>query len=70
MITEKIRADPLATKSIGLLPFHERIIEEATEASLRIVFEILADPRTDELVSDVLRDNLNQIRSALSAREP
>ena len=70
MITEKIRSDPLATKSIGLLPFHERIIEEATEASLRIVFEILADPRTDELVSDVLRDNLNQIRSALSAREP
>jgi hypothetical protein len=69
MITEKVRADPTAAKSIGLLPFHERLIEEITEAALRVVFEVLTDPRTDELVSDILRDNINQIRSEVSARE-
>jgi hypothetical protein len=69
MITEKVMADPAAGKSIGLLPFHERIVEEMAEAGLRVVFEVLADPRTDELVSDLLRDNLTQIRKAVSARD-
>jgi hypothetical protein len=69
MITEKVRADPMAARSIGLLPFHERLIEEITDAALRVVFEVLTDPRTDELVSDILRDNINQIRTEVSARE-
>lgn len=69
MITEKIRSDPSAARSIGLLPFHERLIEEITEAALRVVFEILIDPRTDELVSDILRDNITQIRAEVNARE-
>jgi hypothetical protein len=69
MIAEKVRADPTAARSIGLLPFHDRLIEEITEASLRIIFEVLSDPRTDELVSDVLRDNLDQIRAAVVAHE-
>jgi hypothetical protein len=66
MITEKIAADPAAARSIGLLPFHERLIEEIIEASIRVIFEVLNDPRTDELVADVLRDNLTQIRAALN----
>jgi hypothetical protein len=69
MITEKIAADPAASRSIGLLPFHDRLIEEITEAALRVVFEMLNDPRTDELVSDVLRDNITQIRAAVSASD-
>jgi voltage-gated potassium channel len=43
------------------------VIEEITEASLRVIFEVLSDPRTDELVSDILRDNLTQIREAVVA---
>lgn len=69
MITEKIAADPAASRSIGLLPFHERLIEEMTEAALRVVSEVLMDPRTDELVSDVLRDNLAQIRAAVNEKD-
>jgi hypothetical protein len=69
MITEKVMADPVASRSIGLLPFHERLIEEITEAGLRVIMEVLKDPRTDELVSDVLRDNINQLRTAVSASE-
>lgn len=69
MITEKVTADPAAARSLGLLPFHERLVAEMAEAGLRIVFEVLADPRTDELISDMLRDNLSQIREAVSLRE-
>ncbi len=69
MITEKVMADPVAARSIGLLPFHERLLHEITEATLRVIQEVLLDPRTDELVSDILRDNINQIRTAVSANE-
>ncbi|HLY34746.1 MAG TPA: hypothetical protein VKQ07_09450 [Jatrophihabitantaceae bacterium] len=68
MIREKIKADPTAGR-IGLLPFHDRLINEASETTLRVILEVLADPRTDELVSDMLRDNLTQIRTAVRARQ-
>jgi hypothetical protein len=68
MFAEKIKADPTARR-IGLLPFHDRIINEASETTLRVLLEVLADPRTDELVSDLLRDNIRQIRTAVRARD-
>ncbi|MCW2648137.1 MAG: hypothetical protein QOF87_4865 [Pseudonocardiales bacterium] len=67
MFAEKIKQDP-AGRNIRLLPFHDRIINEASEATLRVLLEVLSDPRTDELVSDLLRDNITQIRAAVRAR--
>jgi predicted site-specific integrase-resolvase len=64
MVAEKIRDDPTAGR-LYLVPFHERIIETTTETTFRVIMEILADPRTDELVSDMLRDNITQIRAAV-----
>jgi hypothetical protein len=64
MVSEKIRDDPTAGR-IYLVPFHDRLIEEVSETTLRVILEILADPRTDELVSDMLRDNITQIRRAV-----
>jgi hypothetical protein len=64
MVAEKIKQDPAAGR-INLVPFHDRIIDQATETTLRVILEILADPRTDELVSDMLRDNITQIRQAV-----
>ena len=68
MIREKIKADPTAGR-IGLVPFHDRLINEVSETTLRVILEVLADPRTDELVSDMLRDNVTQIRTAVRARQ-
>lgn len=64
MVAEKIRDDPTAGR-VYLVPFHQRIIETTTEMTFRVILEILADPRTDELVSDMLRDNITQIRAAV-----
>ena len=64
MVSEKIKQDPTAG-AINYLPFHDRLIREVIETTLRVVFEVLADPRTDELVSDLLRDNVTQIRKAV-----
>ena len=68
MIAEKIKSDP-TTGHIGLLPLHNRLIDEVTETTLRVVHEILADPRTDELIADLMRDNITQIRAAVRARQ-
>ena len=68
MVAEKIMEDP-STKAIGLVPFHERIINQVSETVLRVIFEVLADPRTEELVNDMLRDNIVQLRQAVRARE-
>jgi hypothetical protein len=68
MIAEKIKQDP-TTGQIRYVPFHDRIISDVSEAALRVLLEVLADPRTDALVSDVLRDNINQIRQAVRAQQ-
>lgn len=67
MVREKIRDDPTAGR-IYLVPFHDRLIEQVSDTTLRMILEILADPRTDELVSDMLRDNITQIRQAVRDR--
>jgi hypothetical protein len=64
MVAEKVKQDPTAGR-IGLLPFHDRLIDEVSETTLRVLLELLADPRTDELFSDLLRDNINQLRDAV-----
>jgi hypothetical protein len=68
MVMEKIKDDPTAGR-VNLIPFHDRLIEQASETTLRVILELLADPRTDELVSDMLRDNLTQIRQAVRERQ-
>ncbi|HEV7204759.1 MAG TPA: hypothetical protein VGN18_09110 [Jatrophihabitans sp.] len=68
MVAEKIKSDPTAGR-INLVPFHDRLIDQVSEATLRVILEVLADPRTDELVSDMLRDNITQIRAAVRDRQ-
>jgi hypothetical protein len=67
MVAEKIRDDPTAGR-IYLVPFHDRLIDQVSETTLRVILEVLSDPRTDELVSDMLRDNITQIRKAVRER--
>lgn len=68
MIADKIKNDP-TTRRIDLLPFHDRMLKQLTETALRVVLEVLADPRTDELFADLLRDNIDHLRAAVRARQ-
>ncbi|WP_328602080.1 ion transporter [Nocardia terrae] len=68
MILEIIRQDPQLGR-VRYVPFHEEMIRGIADASFRVVFQVLADPRTDELVADALRENINQIREAVHAGE-
>jgi hypothetical protein len=68
MVLDKIRADPAAGR-LRHVPFHDEIIGSVTDTTIRVVLEMLADPRTDEMISDSLRENLTQIRRAVDNEE-
>lgn len=68
MIAEKLREDQ-QTGKLKRLPFYNDIVESMIDTSLRVVEQVLKDPRTDELVSDMLRENLLQLRQAVKQHE-
>ena len=68
LVAEKVREDP-ALGFVGRLPGYDAIVGQVSETTLRVLIEMLADPRMDELVSDLLRNNLEQIKSAVRERQ-
>jgi voltage-gated potassium channel len=68
MVLDKIKADPTAGR-FKRLPFHDEILGTVTDTTIRVVLEMLADPRADEMISDTLRENLDQIRGAVHDNE-
>lgn len=69
MIIEMITSDP-QTKRVRFIPFHDDIIRLIADTVFRMLLKVLADDRTDELVADVLRNNIDQIRDAVHKNEP
>lgn len=68
MILEQIKRDPQAGR-LKFIPFHDDIIGLATDTTFRIMLQVLADPRTDELVSDAIRENVDQIKMAVRGKD-
>lgn len=68
MIRDKLRADPRAGK-LARLPFYNDIVEAVIDSGLNVVRDVLHDPRSDELVADILRDNLKQLREAVRRKK-
>ena len=68
LVAEKV-AEDRNTKLVQRLPGYDTVVSEATEMVLRVTIQMLADPRTDELVADALRNNVQQIRRAVRERE-
>jgi hypothetical protein len=64
LVAEKVRNDR-ASRVVGLLPGYDTVVEQVSETTLRVLVEMLGDPRMDELVADLLRNNLEQIKQAV-----
>ena len=62
LVAEKVRNDPSA-RMVSKLPGYDMIVAQVSETTLRVLIEMLGDPRMDELVSDLLRNNLEQIKA-------
>ena len=68
LVAEKVRQDP-NVRLIGRLPGYDTVVSEVSETTLRVLIEMLDDPRMDELISDLLRNNLEQIKKAVRDRD-
>jgi hypothetical protein len=44
------------------------VVRLVSDTVFRLVFEVLNDPRTDELISDALRENIDQMREAVRGK--
>ncbi|HEY9563267.1 MAG TPA: ion transporter [Nocardioides sp.] len=53
---------------LKFLPFHDDVVRLVSDTVFRLLFEVLNDPRTDELVSDALRENIDQMRAAVRGK--
>lgn len=67
LVAEKVSRDP-NTRLVSKLPGYDTIVSEVSETTLRVIVDMLSDPRMDELVSDLLRNNLEQIKVAVRER--
>lgn len=68
LVAEKVRDDP-SSRVISHLPGYDTIVSQVSETTLRVLIEMLSDPRMDELVSDLIRNNLDQIKLAVRERD-
>jgi hypothetical protein len=68
LVAEKMRHDP-NVRLLGRLPGYDTVVDQVSETTLRVLVDMLGDPRMDELVSDLLRNNLQQIKRAVRERQ-
>ena len=66
LVRETLKDDPL-TGRIKWVPFHDHMVDTVSETTMRVIYEVLNDPRTEELIADVLRENILQLRSEIRA---
>jgi hypothetical protein len=67
LVAEKVRNDP-SSRLVSRFPGYDTVVHQASETTLRVVIEMLGDPRMDDLISDLLRHNLEQIKEAVRQR--
>jgi hypothetical protein len=68
MVLDLVRNDP-TTGKLRYVPFHDEIVQMTANTVLRIVDGALDDPRTSELISDVIRNSADQLRQAIRAKD-
>ncbi|MGN6161512.1 MAG: hypothetical protein ACTHOG_07360 [Marmoricola sp.] len=68
LVAEKIRQDG-GIGVIAHLPGYDKVVSQISESVLHVLIAMLGDPRMDEFVADLLRNNLEQIQEAVHRRE-
>lgn len=64
IIAEKLKNDRQAGR-LSKLPFHDEVVRSVIDTAMRVTLEVLSDPRIDEFFAHVVRENREQIRSAV-----
>ncbi len=68
IIVEKVKSDPAIGK-VRHVPFFDDLVATSSRVSQRLVIDLLRDPRMDDMIKDVIRQNLQQMRAAVAEKE-
>lgn len=68
VVLEKVRADP-AMARVKHLPFFDDAVELSSAVTRRVAIEALRDPRMGDVVREVIRANVKQIRDEVAKLE-
>ncbi|PRX43605.1 hypothetical protein B0I33_11465 [Prauserella shujinwangii] len=64
IVTEKLKNDRQAGR-LSRLPFHDEVVKSMVDTTIRVILDVLTDPRIDEFFAHVVRENREQIRAAV-----
>lgn len=68
IVTEKVKSDP-EVGAVRHLPFFDLAVSTSTKVTQRILIDLLRDPRMDQMVKDIIRLNVEQIRGEVAKRD-
>lgn len=68
VVLDKVRSDPSMAR-IKHLPFFDDAVELSSKVTRRVAIEALRDPRLEQMVREVIRANVKQIRDEVAKVE-
>ncbi len=68
IVAEKVKSDP-QLGAVRHVPFFDSVVETSSKVTQRILIDLLRDPRMDQMVKDIVKLNVEQIRAAVRERE-
>jgi voltage-gated potassium channel len=68
MISQKVQSDP-QVGAIRHVPGFEALVATSSRVTQRILIDLLRDERMDQMVKDIIRQNVKQIRSEVRKKE-
>ena len=68
IVVEKLKDDPKVGR-IRHMPFFDDVVATSSRVTQRIAIDLLRDPRMDEIVKDIIRQNVEQIKAEVQRKE-
>lgn len=68
IIHERVKEDP-KIGAVRHVPFFDDIVAASSRVTMRLSIDLLRDPRMDAMIKDIIRQNVEQIRSAVKQNE-
>lgn len=68
IIVEKVAEDPRIGR-VRHMPFFEEVVATSSKVTQRILIDLLRDPRMEGIVKDIIRQNIDQIKASVQAKE-
>jgi voltage-gated potassium channel len=68
VVLDKVRSDPSMAR-VKHLPFFDDAVELSSKVTRRVAIEALRDPRLEQMVREVIRANVKQIRDEVAKLE-